>query len=216
MAEGFYKFRPRDVEGLTLLLKHIPARVFEKRCRMVLHCLARTYEPRAGVCDVPYFTVGQRTLAEATGASPRSCQMFFEIMEKDGWIVRRGEWKTKAGLFTLRTFCWMEPGWYEDNGIEQGATPDTEENVAPGATYERCTPATLDTGLHVAPVQRPAGKKRCTSDCSYSQKGGPVPVAGAPAPSPKTATAGIDEIVDMYAQPFPEPPAHPYYDPGDA
>lgn len=165
MGAGFYKFRESDVEGLTLMLSHMQGQTFDKRCRMVLVCLANTWEDESK-SPCPFFSLGQRTLAEKVGESPRSCQKFFESMERDGWIVRLGQLTNRGGRFTMRTFAWMA----ERDGVQ----PQTQQKGLHRVQPPRVAPLAENPAKEVAPVQPSARKKGCTSDSSYelSDKGG--------------------------------------------
>ncbi len=166
---GFYKFRESDVEGLTLMLSHIPQQSFDRRCRMALTCLANTWADPAR-CPVPFFSLGQRTLAERTGETARACQKFFEQMERDGWIVRVGTETNRGGRFVLRTFSWMA----ESEGVKPS----------------RVAPLAESPAKRVAPVKPYARKKGCTSELSEeSSEGGGSPAgAGTPPADALTET----------------------------
>ena len=178
---GFYKFRESDVEGLTLMLSHIPQQSFDRRCRMALTCLANTWADPAR-CPVPFFSLGQRTLAERTGETARACQKFFEQMERDGWIVRVGTETNRGGRFVLRTFSWMAES--------EGVKPQHEEKGFEGVKPSRVAPLAESPAKRVAPVKPYARKKGCTSELSEeSSEGGGSPAgAGTPPADALTET----------------------------
>ena len=104
---------------------------------MLLFCFANLYE-RDG--EVPYFNVGSRQIADAAGCSHKTARRFIADLEEDGTIIRLGTMKTRAGVFTKRTFSWLEDGRVCPKSSTPRGTKPRSSSTGVGSQRRRSDP----------------------------------------------------------------------------